>query len=110
MRASLLKNRFVSDLESFRVMLSASARAKCLRSDLVSNIEGKRNRGHNYCNYCGRWILGGYDWKHDKRIEHLRNIHSKDVKDINEIKDIKNTRITEHFGRDPHPDVDYSKE
>ena len=70
----------------------------------MSNIEGKRNRGHNYCNYCGRWILGGYDWKHDKRIEHLREYHGIDVKDI------KHTRITEYFGRDPHPDVDYSKE
>jgi len=70
----------------------------------MSNIYGKRNRGHNYCNYCGRWILGGYDRKHDKRIEHLHNYHR-----FKFIKDITKTQIIKHFSRDPHPKVDYSK-
>jgi hypothetical protein len=68
--------------------------------------KGKRNRGHNYCKYCGAWILGGLDWKHDKRIEHLKEYHR-----FKFIKSITKTRISKHFSRDPVlPTEEYMKE
>jgi len=65
-----------------------------LEKSVLLNPIGKRNRGHNYCKRCGKWILGGFE-KPDNRIDHLKNWHGIKVKGIT------NTQIGEHFSKEP---------